>query len=475
MSSDANIHTLSVRPRHWRVLLGMYGMLWRLCRPFLRRNKRLAEGFEQHLVPHRWTEPVDSWMQAASGGEAYLVWEVLRATPSSCTTRLLITSCTRQGFDVLQKAATWTATHRPHITMTVRYFPFDEPTCMRKALAQGRPQQLVLFETELWPNLLAACADASIPITIINGRMSPQSFAAYQFLKGLWKLFPIQRVAAISTDDASRFALLLPQASVEVMPNIKFDKAAREIASQGQSHAIPTEQKQKNTTQPSGNEVDDKVDKQNAPLRMLLPQHVGIAVFGSVREEEEPLVLTAVQQLHQHMQLQGDATTIVIAPRHMHRIRAWKKLLNQAEIPVAQRSHLTPDQPAPRSSVVLWDTFGELNALYAMAHAVFVGGSLVPLGGQNILEPLAQGIVPCSGQYLDNFLWLEPHELVADGLLSIATTPEDVASSLALTLQKRHEHNTNAVQTRLMDWLARRQGGSLQAATLLNLSETTNA
>ena len=125
--------------------LKAYGLLWKAARPYLTRHKRLRHGFAQRLVPEDWARPADLWIQAASGGEAYLAWTLLRGAAKDLTAGLpapsmLLTTCTEQGRQVLHKAADWFAEATGLPAPQVAFFPLDEPAIMRRALALAAPR-----------------------------------------------------------------------------------------------------------------------------------------------------------------------------------------------------------------------------------------------------------------------------------------------------------------------------------------------
>ncbi|MDR3045855.1 MAG: 3-deoxy-D-manno-octulosonic acid transferase [Desulfovibrio sp.] len=460
-------------------LLAVYGGVWRLARPLLRRNARLAEGYDQRLVPDDWAGAAHLWVQAASGGEAYLAWELLRhldgggvagtngngtgdttdgsadgstggpgrasfPVPAPCTQddglSVLLTSCTRQGVEVLEKARDWAAAHRPGLRVQVRYFPFDEPDLMRRALDQARPCAVALLETELWPGLLSACAARAVPVAVVNGRMTPRTLAGYLLTPGFWRGLAPARIAAISPDDAQRFGLLFGHDRTSVMPNIKFDRALPQPGKAGES-GIPAP------------------NLAGTVLRDATP----LVVLGSVREEEEAALLPVIQRI---VQERPDAD-IAVAPRHMHRVPAWVNALEQAGLPWELRSRrvAAPSGVASaRGTVLVWDVFGELAALYASAAAVFVGGSLARLGGQNFLEPLTHGVVPCVGPSRENFAW------VGDGLDEaglLAEVADGDALAQALLQQLRSPLQREVVRHRFEEWMAPRRGGGRMAADVV--------
>lgn len=532
------------------LLLKVYGFAWALARPVLRRNKRLREGFSWRLVPEDWsglpiTKPavessseqspprsevlkkgkktvspetnkrnvppptipahIDVWIQAASGGEAYLAWELLKHLPEALARRkasdgteagissanaagdvsgdvqekarplrILVSTWTRQGLEVLHGMAATLGKEYPELSIRVTFFPLDAPRIMARALDQARPRVVALLETELWPGLMLGCAKRKIPVLVLNGRMTEKSLRGYRVLdvcaRNFWKSAAPVHVSAISQADAARFAELFGSEHVDVVPNIKFDRALPALPA-------PVEQ-----TSPPAESL----------LTFLPPalHHGRTVLLASTREEEEEALISTIRFL----QARTPAPTIIVAPRHMHRIDAWRKKLDKAGLSAFFRSDWKKRQPSssdgdasamPAGSLVIWDTFGELNSLYMLADAVFVGGSLAPLGGQNFLEPLALGKIPCCGKHLENFDWaLQPSStsngdasdsLESLGLLRRCRTAKALANILQETLE--HPVAPDEVRQRFAAWLTPRTGGSPRCAAqiaeqLIRLSDT---
>lgn len=439
-----------------KVLLAAYGTLWRAARPVLARNRRLREGYAQRLAPQGWASPADLWLQCASGGEAYLAWEMLRALPPTSALRLLLVTWTTQGKEVLEKAAAWAQSERPHLAIQVRMAPFDEPGVVARALDQTRPGAVVLLETELWPALLAACASRHIPVGVVNGRMTTRTLTGYLPLASFWRAVAPTRIAAMAHEDAMRFALLFGADRVQYMPNIKFDRSAPAIPPEADTQAASPPP---DATSPQPGTAASHPATSPNPLLGTVLRHPATAhdrpvVLASVREEEEPLLLPVVQQLL----ARHPAMTLVVAPRHMHRIPAWCAMLDAASIPWVLRSQC--NTPPPPATVILGDAFGELEHFYRAAGAVFVGGSLAPLGGQNFLEPLAHGVVPCVGPHLTNFAWVGG-DLPAQGLLTVV--PDAPALCSALSDMWDNPPDQTAIRQRFAAWMAPRRGGSAKA------------
>ena len=450
------------------LLIHLYGLAWTLARPILRRHHRLREGFSWRLVPDNWAGPLtadgqkqppqtDVWIQAASGGEAYLAWEIAARLPelrqktgkqNGDPLHLLVTTWTRQGLEILQAMTAKLTSMHPELSIRVTFFPLDTLGLMERALRQARPKVVALLETELWPGLMLACARHHVPVLVLNGRMTDKSLRQYRHLQNLfqdfWQQIAPQRIAAISPEDGKRFAELFGSERVKLVSNIKFDRA------------LPS-----NTDTPCPSEL----------LELLPPAtHGGRTVLlASVRAEEEEALMGVLRYLRTG-RTEKTLPTIIIAPRHMHRVQHWLDQLRKDGITPLTRASRTEAFPA--ASVIVWDRFGELGHLYKLADAVFVGGSLAPLGGQNFLEPLGMGKIPCCGPSLENFIWAlqgtpqDPEDtLEARGLLHRCRDAHAVAVTLKQTLAESPSPDT--VLARFREWLDPRLGGTQRCAELI--------
>ena len=426
------------------LLLSEYAILWRLVRPLLSRHKRLRDDFPLRLVPDAWAPPypVDLWIQAASGGESFLVRQLLgelHALTAGCDPqqrlRVLCTSCTRQGLDVLESAKAYGETAWPGLDIAVRVFPLDEPKIMRRAVERAAPKAAVLLETELWPGLMAACADAGVPLVTVNGRMTEKSYSGYRWFSRLWGKIAPSRILAMADADASRFAALFGADRVSVMPNMKFD---------GVPLAAPA-----------------SASGPDSPVTRLLPPDVPVILLASVREEEEPLLVPVLGYLREH----APESLVVIAPRHMERVQAWQGILAETfgrENALAASGLEEPGAALPLASqAVLWDRFGQLQALYGRATSVFVGGSLAPLGGQNFLEAAGQGRVPVIGPHWKNFAWVG-EEFFTAGLGR--RVPDAAALGPALVDGLHAAPEPGTIRLKVTAYLAPRRGGTRMAA-----------
>ena len=265
-------------------------------------------------------------------------------------------------------------------THGIFYFPFDLVPIPERVLNALRPAMLVLVEGELWPNLLAAARRREIPVAVVNARFSDRAFARAKLIRPLyrWVLRSVDLVCAQSEQDAERYRALGATADrVQVMGNTKFDERFPEVSSAEAAHL---------------------------KLEFGFPPEAPVLVAGSTHQGEDEVILEAFSRLRaSHPDLE-----LVIAPRHPERADHVHETVEHYGFAVYRRSHAQAGQPqpepaGPQARVAILDTIGELARVYAMATVVFVGGSLVPKGGHNILQPLAQGKPVLTGPYMHNF------------------------------------------------------------------------
>jgi 3-deoxy-D-manno-octulosonic-acid transferase len=400
-----------------------YDALWSAAIPFLKRNSRIADGFGERTLASGPLPPSRIWIQSASAGEAYLTREILTTLDTQEPLAVHVTANTRQGIDILAETAeTFRSTH-PQLTLTVSFLPFDKPGLVEKAVQCIRPDLMVLVELELWPGLLRSLKRQGTRILVLNGRLTERSLKRYLLWPSFWTHLAPDRICAISDEDARRFEILFPGTPVRVVPNIKFDR-------------LPDD-----SSQPS--------DQTPNPLSTLTGGPGPVIVLGSVREEEETLVANIIIRLRRNL----PEAMVFLFPRHMHRLDEWKKRLTAMNEAWALRS----SDSSPDSRVILWDRFGELALAYRLADAVFVGGSLAPLGGQNFLEALVAGVVPVIGPHWENFRWVGDG-IIAQGLLDVGSTWEDVAEKL--TRHATIESDRLSIRQRTLDYIERSRGGT---------------
>jgi len=255
------------------------------------------------------------------------------------------------------------------------YFPFDYPFAVRSVLKKTRPDLVVIMETEIWPNFIREARDLGIPVLLANGRISDRSLSRY--LRFSWFFRPVlQRLSALcmqTPEDASRIRQIgaLPR-TVHVAGNLKYD--------------IPVTRA---SAEESG-EIKAKYGIPRAPF---------VFTAASTHEGEEAMVLEAYLAL---LRARPDSF-LILAPRHPERAPSVAELLKKSCVPFTLRSQLAAAAPLAAGGVFLLDTVGELAGLYAASDLVFMGGSLVPTGGHNPLEPAARGVAVMFGPHMHNF------------------------------------------------------------------------
>ena len=318
-------------------------------------------GLVRHDPPAR---PV-GWIHAVSVGEAIaaaaLVEGMRRTWP---TLPLVVSTVTETGARVVRERFGGVAQHR--------YVPLDVPGAARRVIASINPAFFVCMETELWPNVLRLLALRGVPTMIANGRLSDRSFSRYRWLRGAMRrvLGDVTVFGMQSDEDARRMiALGAAPERVVVTGNVKHEP-------------LPD---------PAG-----AADLWRRLFGLSAGQPVWVA--GSTHRGEDEVVLEA----HRRAQGKHPGVVLVLAPRHPERVGEVIALATKAGFAPVRRSELSGRGRAATSVIVL-DTIGELAQLYSIADVVFVGGSLMPLGGHNVLEPALRGKPVLFGPHTSNF------------------------------------------------------------------------
>jgi 3-deoxy-D-manno-octulosonic-acid transferase len=286
----------------------------------------------------------------------------------------------------------------------VFYCPLDLPWAVRAYLNALQPRLLILAETEFWPNLLSGCYRRGIPVAVVNARVSDRSWPRYRRLHWLWRPFlaPLSRVLAQSETDAERLkAIGCRPERVAVVGNLKFDVRAAE-------------------------------DAEATLLLRALAAGLRLVVAGSTLEGEEAALLDAWPRL-----LAAESQlAMVLGVRHPERFDAVAALLKDSGVAWVRRSawRAKPEkllQPVNPGEIVLLDTIGELASVYSLAAVAFVGGSLVPAGGHNPLEPAQFGVPIVMGPHFANFRAIT-EDLLAHQAVRIADERELAATLIEL-------------------------------------------
>ena len=332
--------------------LGPFAAAALLVRPKLRRNfaERLGR-IETDGVPR-------IWVHASSIGEARAASRLVRFLEERGHGVRASTS-TQSGRDLFRSEF-------PGVPSNLA--PLDHPWCVETAIIRGRPQISVLIETELWPNWIAACARRDVPIVVASGRLSDRSFPRYSRIRPFMRstLRRIDAVGARTELDAERFISLgVPEGRVRVTGDLKLDPPREQPAL-----AIDL-------------------------IRALAD--VPVVVGGSTYPEEEIGLLDALENAEKA----GHAFVLVLAPRQIERAAEVLSLCRSRHRRVHLRSELSGRHLVPGEILVL-DTLGELAAMYATASIAFVGGTLAPIGGHNLVEPVHAGCPVLFGPHYEN-------------------------------------------------------------------------
>jgi 3-deoxy-D-manno-octulosonic-acid transferase len=308
------------------------------------------------------------WVHAVSVGEvtaAAPIMAALRADfPDAC---LVLSTGTETGQEMARRLV-------PEATAII-YYPLDLPHVVRKLIRLVRPDIFVLTETELWPNFLRACRDQGIDVVMVNGRLSPRSFKKYYHTRLFWKeiLKNIDEMGVISEIDAGRArAIGMAPEKIHVLGNAKYDGLAAKV-----SPALQEETARR--------------------LNMVAGKRVLVA--GSTHEGEETVILEVFRKL---LAVYPDFSLILV-PRHVERAGEVTNLVRQAGFDSIALTQIDQGRTRQDEKVLVVDRIGELFKVYSLATVVYCGGSLVPRGGQNILEPAAWGKVVFYGPSMEDF------------------------------------------------------------------------
>ena len=329
------------------------------------------------------------WIHAVSVGETRAAEPLVRALKKDYPDHgILISHMTPTGRE----------TGEALFKDTVRrcYLPYDFPGSVARFLDHFRPAMALLMETELWPNLIHGCHARDIPVYLVNARLSGKSHAGYRRFEGLVRetLAEVDAIAAQSSDDAERLAALGAR-MVVVTGNLKFD-----LESPPDQIALGAAWRQ----------------RYGAGRRVLLA--------ASTREGEEALLIDGLRQLN------VEDALLVIVPRHPQRFDAVAALLERSGLRYQRRS--AEAAADPRTQVLLGDSMGELYAYYAACDVAFVGGSLLPFGGQNMIEACAAGKPVLFGPHTYNFSEAAENAVAAGAARRVMTVDELMAQATKL-------------------------------------------
>jgi len=313
------------------------------------------------------------WIQAVSVGEVRTAETFVRALKEALPdVPVALSATTAAGIERAAKLAAQ-AVGAPLIDRVFAY-PLDLPSAVSRALDAVNPSAYGAVETEIWPALLSECRRRGIPCFIVNGSISERSARRYRFVARAMRegLGAVRAACMQSEADAMRIVDLgAPRGAVVVTGNIKYDARTSDL--------------------------EDRVES----LRqvMALPHGTPVMIAGSTAHGEEEIVVRAFRRAAADL----PGLVLIVAPRHRERFDEAAASMKRAGARVLRRSLSTGMSPPRPGDAILLDTIGELEAAYALAHVAFVGGSLVPRGGQNPLEPARLGVPVLFGPGMDNF------------------------------------------------------------------------
>lgn len=322
----------------------------------------------------------DLWIHAVSVGEAIAARPVVAAIERM-----------RPGISIVMTTTTVTGqaqARRLFPDATITYFPFDFSFAVRRFLDHHQPGVFATMETEIWPNVTRLARARGMKLILANGRISDRSLPRYRALRPIIGrvLRHYDRILAREDADAERFrAIGASPGSVEVTGNVKFDY-----------------------------ETDD-TPLENAPAIESLIAHRSVLILGSTLEGEDEALLPELERFVREL----DAF-VIIAPRKAERFELVAGLLDTTSLRYVRRSRLQ-NQAA---EVLLLDSFGELARMYRYATAAFVGGSIVPSGGHNPIEPAAAGVPVCFGHSMTNFREIATAFLEAEAAEEVGSAAE---------------------------------------------------
>ncbi len=368
---------------HYLILPWVFGhLLWR--------------GLRNHAYYHDWGQrlgfgealPEETsviWVHAVSVGEVQAALPILtRLRERYPGTTLVVTTTTPTGKERLIQAMGNTVIHR--------YLPYDVPGAVKRFLDGVRPVLAIVLETEIWPNLFAHCRHRGVPLLLANARLSDRSAAGYRRFGRLSRdtLQAISLIAAQGERDAENYRSLGAVAeNIQVTGSVKFDIR------------LP----------PSLLEAAQV-------LRRAFGVERGIWIAASTHEGEEAQILRAFAQVREHL----PKALLVLVPRHPERFDRVSTLCQKAGWRVARRTEM-PDS-CEAVDVFLGDTMGELPLFYGASDLAFVGGSLMHVGGHNMLEPAALGLPVLVGPWVHNFADISERLDAAGALDRVADAPE---------------------------------------------------
>ena len=344
------------------------------------------------------------WLHCVSVGETEAARPLVRALRDRFPSyRLVVSTTTVTGQQIAQRVFRQEAA-------AVFYFPIDWAWTVRRVLGALKPSAVLIMETELWPNLLRACRRQSIPVALLNGRISPTSFRRYQVIELFTKrmLNDLSMAIMQSETDVNRIRELgMPVERTLLSGNLKFDSANS-----------------------AGSDATITSDIRG---RFGFSQTESLIVAASTHWPEEQVLIDAFKRINQseyHKRVR-----LLIAPRHPERFPEVADLISASGLSWARRT-APPVTDDAKCDVILLDSIGELRAVFPLADIAFIGGSIASHGGQNVLEPAVEGVCVITGPHTENFAAIIKSFLNEGALVQLEEVPiSEAANQLAANIR----------------------------------------
>jgi 3-deoxy-D-manno-octulosonic-acid transferase len=388
----------------------VYTCLFYLALPFIlarlywkgRKNpaytKRLGERFSWGPIR---SPNVDVWIHAVSLGEVVAAKTLIEKLLTE-NQRVLVTTMTPTGSGQVLRQFGERVSHQ--------YVPYDFPWALRRFFMATKPRVGIIMETELWPNMIAEARLSGVALFLANARISDDAFKTYQHVKFFFKPFlaHFTCILAQSAHDGRRFcAVGAPNSKVRIMGNMKSDL---QVSIDG-FDILPVFKQAWGEARP-------------------------VVIVGSTHEGEEKQIFSAFRALQQAV----PDVVLLVAPRHPERFESVYQLACTHDFKTGRRSHKNSITEA--TDVVVLDCLGELLGFYALSDYAFVGGSFVPVGGHNVLEPIALGVPVFCGMFMQN-----SKSLCEELLRSRAMQQVEDADAMVKSIGYLHENsNERAAQ-----------------------------
>lgn len=371
----------------------VYSFLFYLALPFI-FLRLLWRSRRAPLYRKRWLERLGFysieldqcvWVHAVSLGETIAAIPLIKILKEKYSqSSILVTNMTPTGSARVKAVF--------HESVYNAYIPYDLPDAWTRFFNKIHPQVLIVMETELWPNLFAACQQRDIPIVVTNARLSEKSANGYRKVASLTKQM-LDAVTSLSTQaeaDANRFIELgILKKKVHVTGSLKYDL-----------------------------ELPEALAQKSAELRETLGHDRLIWIAASTHPNEDEIMLAA----HHIIRQKFPRALLILVPRHPERFDRVAALVVEQGFTIVRRSQQTTDNE--NTAVYLTDTMGEMMLMFSVSDVACVAGSFVPVGGHNMVEPAALNKPVITGPYLFNFAEITDSMLAAEGMLKVANADE---------------------------------------------------